>query len=88
MNLKLSLEVSELPLAFVLINAEIGTEDEVLKELMKLENVKEAYAVYGVYDIVAKIKAGSIDELKDVVYKSRKLKDVRTTVTMIVIEGP
>ncbi|MEM2905906.1 MAG: hypothetical protein QW057_08640 [Candidatus Bathyarchaeia archaeon] len=43
-------------MAFVLINAEIGEEVEVLKALRKLENVKEAYLIYGVYDIIARVE--------------------------------
>jgi DNA-binding Lrp family transcriptional regulator len=37
-----------LPVAYVLINSEIGAEEEVLKELKKIKSVKEAYVVYGV----------------------------------------
>jgi DNA-binding Lrp family transcriptional regulator len=77
-----------MPLAFVLINSEIGAEDEVLKELRKIENVKEAYVVYGVYDIVAKVEAETMDKLKEVVtWKIRRLDKVRSTLTMIVMEG-
>ena len=77
-----------LPLAFVLINAEIGSEDEVLQELRKLSNVKESYVVYGVYDIVAKVEAESMDKLKEIVtWKIRRLDRVRSTLTMIVVEG-
>jgi len=77
-----------MPLSFVLINAEIGSEDEVLKELRKLPNVKESYVVYGVYDIVAKVEAESMDKLKEVVtWKIRRLDKVRSTLTMIVVEG-
>ena len=77
-----------MPLSFVLINAEIGSEDEVLKELKKLPNVKESYVVYGVYDIVAKVEAESMDKLKEVVtWKIRRLDKVRSTLTMIVVEG-
>jgi DNA-binding Lrp family transcriptional regulator len=77
-----------LPLAFVLINAEIGSEDEVLKELRKLGNVKESYVVYGVYDVVAKVEAESMDKLKEIVtWKIRRLDKVRSTLTMIVVEG-
>lgn len=43
--------------AFILINAEVGYEAEVLKELEKIPEVKEACQVYGVYDIVAKLEA-------------------------------
>jgi len=77
-----------MPLSFVLINAEIGSEDEVLKELKKLPNVKESYVVYGVYDIVAKVEAETMDKLKEVVtWKIRRLDKVRSTLTMIVVEG-
>ena len=77
-----------MPLAFVLINAEIGSEDEVLQELRKLSNVKESYVVYGVYDIVAKVEAESMDKLKEIVtWKIRRLDRVRSTLTMIVVEG-
>jgi hypothetical protein len=31
-----------MPLAIVLINAEVGSEDELLRELRKLDNVSEA----------------------------------------------
>ena len=77
-----------MPVAFVLINAEIGSEDEVVTELRKIANVKESYVVYGVYDIVAKVEAESMDKLKEIVtWKIRRLDRVRTTLTMIVVEG-
>jgi len=78
-----------MPMAFVLINAEIGSEEEVLKELNKVEGVVEAYVVYGVYDVVAKIRADTMDKLKDVVtWHVRRLNKVRSTLTMIVVETP
>jgi len=77
-----------MPVAFVLINAEIGAEAEVLQELRKIKNVKEAYVVYGVYDIVAKVEAESLDKLKEVVTGTIRRSDrVRSTLTMIVVEG-
>ena len=77
-----------MPAAFVLINAEIGSEDEVLKQLKGLQNVKESYVVYGVYDIVAKVTAETMDKLKEIVtWKIRRLDKVRSTLTMIVVEG-
>jgi DNA-binding Lrp family transcriptional regulator len=77
-----------MPVAFVLINAEIGSEDEVVVELRKISNVKESYVVYGVYDIVAKVEADSMDKLKEIVtWKIRRLDKVRSTLTMIVVEG-
>ena len=73
---------------FVLINTETGSEKEVLDELKKIDAVKESYMVFGVYDIVAKIAADTLDELKEIVtWKVRIIDKVRSTLTMIVIEG-
>jgi len=77
-----------MPTAFVLVNAEIGSEDDVLKELMSIEQVAEAYVVYGVYDIIAKITAETMDLLKDTITsRIRGLENVRSTLTMIVVEA-
>ena len=73
-------------MAFVLINAELGCEKEILEELKKIDAVKESYMVYGVYDIVAKVDANTINELKEIVtWNVRRLDKVRSTLTMIVI---
>ncbi len=77
-----------MPVAFVLINAEIGSEGEVLGELKKIEGVKEAYFVYGVYDVIAKVEADSMDKLKELItWRIRRITKVRSTLTMIVIEA-
>ncbi|MEM2995604.1 MAG: Lrp/AsnC ligand binding domain-containing protein [Candidatus Bathyarchaeia archaeon] len=76
-----------MPTAFVLINTEIGSETDVLKELKKVDGVDEAFAVYGVYDIVARVRAENMDKLKEIVtLHIRRLDKVRSTLTMIVIE--
>jgi len=78
-----------MPSAFVLINTEIGAENEVLKALKGIEGIEEAYAVYGVYDIIAKVRAETMDKLKEIVtWNIRRLDKVRSTLTMIVIEEP
>ncbi len=77
-----------MPVAFVLINAEIGSEGEVLGELKKIEGVEEAYFVYGVYDLIAKVKAETMEKLKELItWRIRKIAKVRSTLTMIVIES-
>ncbi len=77
-----------MPSAFVLINTEIGAEEEILQELKKIPNVKEAYVVYGVYDIVAKVEAENMDKLKEIIsWKIRRLDKVRSTLTMLVVTG-
>ena len=74
--------------AYVLINSEIGKESDVLEELKNVEGVKEAFTVYGVYDVIAKVETKTVRELKEVVIaKIRKLDYVKSTLTMIVMEG-
>jgi len=76
-----------MPKAFVLIHTEIGSESDVLKDLRKIEGVEEAYAVYGVYDIICKVGAETMDKLKEIViWRIRRLDKVRSTLTMIIIE--
>jgi DNA-binding Lrp family transcriptional regulator len=78
---------TEMPKAFVLINVESGAEEEVLGELKKIEGVEEAYFSYGVYDIITKIKAESMERLKDMVTrKVRAIGRVRSTLTLIMME--
>jgi len=54
-------------LAFILINANLGTEEELVKELKTIKEVKEAYFVYGPYDIITKIQVDTSGRLRDVV---------------------
>jgi DNA-binding Lrp family transcriptional regulator len=72
--------------AFVLINTELGYETDIRTTLKEIPEVKEVYMVFGVYDIVARIKAGSMDKLKELIgTKIRLLEKVRSTLTMIVV---
>jgi len=77
-----------MPTAFVLINTEIGSSiADVLKDLKKVEGVDEAFAVYGVYDIIARVRAESMDKLKEILtWRIRRVDNVRTTLTMITVE--
>jgi len=79
--------VQRVPRAVILINTNVGTEDEVLNQLKQIPEVKEAYITYGIYDIVAIIEAEKFDELRSVVVnKIRKLSNVKSTTTLIVVE--
>ena len=76
-----------MPRAFILLNVESGSEDNVLKQLKRLEAVKEAYVSYGVYDLIIRIKADTMDELKDsVTNKIRTINKVRSTLTLIIMD--
>ncbi|MGA2239260.1 MAG: Lrp/AsnC ligand binding domain-containing protein [Candidatus Bathyarchaeia archaeon] len=70
------------------MNIDTGGEQEVLKQLQGIPNVKEAHLVYGVYDLVARIEAETMEKLKEIVtWKVRRLDKVRSTLTTIVMES-
>jgi DNA-binding Lrp family transcriptional regulator len=74
-------------MAYVLLTTESGAVNSVLESLKKMEFVTETYMVYGVYDIVATVKADTMDKLREIVtWNLRSLNKVRSTLTMIVIE--
>ncbi len=76
-----------MPEAFVLMNAELGSEESIVNELKKIDIVKHVYQVYGVYDIVALVEGESMDKVKETItWKLRKLNGVKSTLTMIVME--
>jgi len=73
-----------MPTAFVLINTELGSESDVLQNLKKVDGVNEVFAVYGTYDIVAKVKADTMERLKEIVtVRIRKVNNVRATLTLM-----
>ncbi len=76
-----------MPSAIVLVNTKIGFETDVLKELKKVEGVNDACGVYGLYDIVARVKSDTMDYLKEILTnRIRRLDKVQSTLTMIVAE--
>jgi DNA-binding Lrp family transcriptional regulator len=71
-----------------LVNVEIGAESRIVNELKKVPEIAEAWVVYGVYDIVVKVKAENPEKLKEIVSERiRKIDGVRNTLTLIPIEG-
>ena len=73
-------------MAFAMISAETGVEAEIMEELKNIPGVQEVYQVYGVYDIIIKIEAETMQELREVVFsRVRNLDKIRSTLTMICI---
>ena len=51
--------------AYVLIISIVGSEEEALEEVRGIPEVKEAHMVYGVYDIVARVEAETVQGLDE-----------------------
>lgn len=74
--------------AFVFLNCEILTEPETIKEMNKIVGVSEAVRVSGIFDIVAKVSEESREDMMKLVRKIRGIASVRSSLTMIISEGP
>jgi len=73
-------------IAYALVQSTIGHEMEVLRDLLKIDFVKEAKGTFGYYDILVKIEASSEKEIERIITKKiRKVKNVNTTTTLSVI---
>ena len=76
-----------MPTAYVLLNTEIGAESAVLEALKKVEGVEEAHHLWGVYDIIASIKADTLDKLTYIITKKiEQIGKVNAKLTMIITE--
>ena len=70
--------------AVVLLNLDLDSHDTVLKSLKMIEGVEEAHALYGVYDFLVKIKALSIDELKNILRsKVKQIGSINSSLTLL-----
>ncbi|MEW5947578.1 MAG: Lrp/AsnC ligand binding domain-containing protein [bacterium] len=74
--------------SIVLINAPAKNSGIVIDELKKIEQVKEAAAIYGEIDIYARIVAEDLDELDNIIMeKIQSVPSVVTTRTHIVVNS-
>jgi len=72
--------------AYVLLTTGLGAETEVMKDMKMIVEIKEAHLVYGVYDIIARIEADTMEDLKNIIsWKVRRINRVRSTLTMITV---
>jgi DNA-binding Lrp family transcriptional regulator len=72
--------------AFVLVNCESGTQQKVVSELESISSVSDVKKVFGVYDVVAKVESGTLQEVKKVLNKIRLQQGIRSTITMTVVK--
>ncbi len=74
--------------AYVLISCDLGFDVEIIDEIKQLEDVKEVNWVFGAYDIIVKLESANVENLKDIItWKIRKLNRVRSTLTLMAVEG-
>ena len=75
-------------IAYVLINCDLGNDEQVIEELKHISDVKEVNGVFGTHDILAKVESDQISTLRDTLMSEiRKIRHVRSTLTLMGIEN-
>ena len=80
-----------MPTTYILINSDLGSDVEIIQKIKQiLDNENgiqyEVQGVYGVYDIIVKITADSMDLLRSIITnKIRKIDKVYSTLTLSLI---
>jgi DNA-binding Lrp family transcriptional regulator len=77
-----------MPKALVLIDTDPYSAEEVLQELRACKEVKEAFMVTGVYDVVAKVEAATFDDLVGIIDRYiKRLFQVQEMLSMLIVES-
>ena len=75
-------------IAYVLINSDLGYEEDIISQLKTIDGVKEVHGTFGAYDILAKVESDDVDKLRDIITsKIRKLDRISSTLTLMVISS-
>ncbi len=75
-------------IAYVLINCDLGYEEQIIEELKHLSDVKEVHGTFGAYDILAKVESEQTTTLRETITREiRKIDKVSYTLTLMTIEG-
>ena len=72
--------------AFVLVNSTPDQSEWVLDRIKEIEGVEEAYRIWGIYDIVAEVRAEKKWEISGIVLQIRNVNHVLSTLTLRVVE--
>jgi DNA-binding Lrp family transcriptional regulator len=70
-------------IAYILLQCDLGSEEQIIKEIMKIEEIKEVRGTYGIYDIFCKVQSDTKEVLDQVITnKIRKIQKIRSTITL------
>jgi len=70
--------------AYVMLNCELGAEEEIIEKLKELEQVTDVFETIGTHDMLVKLQADNFEKIREIVsWNIQKLDKVRSTSTLI-----
>ena len=64
---------------FALINVNPGSLEDVANQLVENERVSAVYEIHGPNDLIVKVEAGGLDEMRNLMLKVREIPNVATS---------
>jgi hypothetical protein len=69
--------------AYVFLNTEIGSEIDALNTLKAIEGVQEVFSLMGIYDVIARIKAYTINMFTHIIDEIIHISEVHSKLTVV-----
>ena len=71
-------------IAYVLVNCDLGAEEELIEQLKGIEQVKDVFETIGTHDMMVKLDAENFEKVREIVsWNIQQMKKVRSTSTLI-----
>jgi DNA-binding Lrp family transcriptional regulator len=76
-----------MPTAYVFIHCTAGSEERLISEIAKVQDVKEVRGTYGIHDILVKVKSKDSETMNKIITNTiRRMPGITSTNTLIAIE--
>jgi DNA-binding Lrp family transcriptional regulator len=75
-----------MPMAYVLLNTKIDSKNNLLEEIRQIDGVKEAFNLWGIYDIIARIQTDTIENLTNIINNKLETSNIHSKLTVMVAE--
>ena len=73
------------PMAYVLLNCDSGSENDIIKKIELIPEVEEVHRIFGAYDVIVKLQSLDMDKLREIItWNIGKIDKIRSISTLIV----
>ena len=72
-------------ITYILVNVDLGESDSVLRDLIKIKEVRSASVVSGIYDIIVRVETDDLAQLHIITtHKIHKIAHIIRTTSLVV----
>ncbi|MHA1974797.1 MAG: Lrp/AsnC ligand binding domain-containing protein [Candidatus Hodarchaeales archaeon] len=72
-------------ITYILMNVALGHSDDVIRELIKIDQIRSASVVSGIYDVIVRVETNDLSELHSVTtHQIHKIENITKTTSLVV----